>query len=510
MVEEISQIAIIFKRIREDEYSTIEEFVPYKAVEGYYYEEESCFIDSEQNVYVHIASMAEIGNCYGGRVSLFEMFRANPNRNIREIRQMLLDIANRYVYYRNTDEDSEEYNIVKTKDKVTGEVAVFNDKDTEIFYATYRELTPIEPAKPATNLVSKKTTPTKDKKTEEKNFETPLELIEAVKKTVKGQDEAIKTIVTTIWIRYKYPEIPKTNILIVGPTGVGKTAIFRKLKKLLGVAVTNYGVTGTSQAGFKGHDIEEMLAQLYYEAESDVEKTENGIIIIDEFDKIGKKGELGDISTVAVQNELLKLVEGCEREVELGPINRVNLDTTGITFVCCGAFSDIFEEDTSKLAGFGNRKEQKVNDNIVVTPAMIMKEGIISELMGRLPVIIKLNDISDKPDVLKDILLNSDESILEGLVKTIENKGIEVEGVDNLVDSIVEEAIAKKSGARGLFGPTKKIFYEVLYDIDNNPGKYSKVIFNNTIAPEQPRYELVPKKVKKRTKKQELMVKESE
>ena len=505
MVENINEIGIIFKRKKEDVYDSIEEYIPSKVVEGYFYEEEGVFVDTEQNVYPHIASMAEIGNVYGARINIYDAIKSNPSRNIYEIRKKMLDIANKYYYYKNTSEDSEDYNIVKIKDKKTSEITVFNDKDTQILYEMYRELYPVSYDNKTTNNSTKsENIATNSNKV--KDYQTPLELINEIKKTIKGQDEAIETIVSILWMKYKYPEIPKTNMLLLGPTGVGKTAIFKKIQKLLDTPLAIFGVTGTSQAGYKGHDIEEMLTQLYYNSNEDIKKAENGIVLIDEFDKIAKRGELGDIATTAIQNELLKLIEGCEREVSIDALRTFNIDTSNITFICCGAFTELFTPPKEKVVGFNKYPETVDTNKIKITPEMIIKYGVISELVGRLPVITKLNDINKNHEILKDILLNSDESVLNIMVESLRKQGIEIEGLDNIVDSIVSEAIKKNLGARGLFGPTKNIFLKVFYAVDNNPGKYEKIIFGKNFEDNHYDFELVPKKVKTKVKKQELML----
>ena len=137
---------------------------------------------------------------------------------------------------------------------------------------------------------------------------------------------------------------------------------------------------------------------------------------------------------------------------------------------------------------------------------IIDKCGIIRELVGRLPVIIKLNDINKNREILKDILLKSDESLLTIMLKTLDQEGIEVEGLDNAIDSIIDGAIEKGIGARGLFGPTRNIFLKVFYEINNNPGKYEKIIFGNNIMNDHRDFVLVPKKAKVKTKKQETVV----
>ncbi len=498
MVENINEIAIIFKRIQNED-ETIYEFVPFKVVEGYYHEEEYCFIDSEQNVYSHIASLAEVGNVYGGRKLIYDIIKVNPNRSLNDNKKIILETAKKYKYYKNVADDAKDYNIVKMMNKEDNTTSIFHDKDSELFYEMYSELTNDKEVTTHTTADNKNNSLMANESEKQEVYATPQEMIDEIKKTIKGQDEAIETIVTMLWMKYIYPDIPKSNMLIIGPSGCGKTAIFKKIKELLGIPMSIYGITGTSQSGYKGHDIEEMLENLYYDSDSNLEAAQNGIIFIDEFDKVAANRDTGDIGTIAVQNELLKIVEGCERTIELGMHQSVTIDTSNIIFVCCGAFSDLFEEKKEKVVGFNNYPTVK-EKNEKVTTDKIISYGIIRELAGRLPVIIQLNDLNNNKEVLKDILLNSDESLFTAMINTINEEGITIENLEEVIDIIVDDAIERKIGARGLTSPIRNIFIKIFFDIANNPGKYEKLIIGKNIVKDNRDYELVPKKVKKRTK----------
>ena len=246
-----------------------------------------------------------------------------------------------------------------------------------------------------------------------------------------------------------------------------------------------------------------MLVQLYYDSGEDIKKAENGIVFIDEFDKLANNRDNGEIGTIAVQNELLKLIEGTERVVSLDNHHTINIDTSNITFVCCGAFSDIFEKnmESKRLIGFGNDYTSTTsNKKEKITTDDVIKYGIIRELAGRLPIIIELNDLNKNKEVLKDILLNSDESIFRMLIDAINSEGIEIDNLDDIIDLIVEDAISHKIGARGLNNPARNVFLKIFYEIGNNPGKYNKVIIGNNIVKDNSDFELKTKKVKKRIK----------
>lgn len=503
MVEEniINEFAIILNRVKSD-YDMVEQFVPVRVVEGYYCEEEECFIDADQNVYSHIASLSTIGNVFLGRTSIIDVLNKNKDLPLVKVKEKLLTDLSKYEFFKNIDETSEEYCHIKTRDKETGKIYLFSDKDSEIYYKMYDEL-----HHEKNNFQAAEKTETNNAKVEretEKSI-TPDEIIKLVKRTIKGQDEAIETIVTLLWVKFNLPMINKINMLVLGPSGVGKTAIFKKIKEVLNIPLSIYSVTGTSQAGYKGHDIEEMLVQLYYDAGMDLAKAENGIVVIDEFDKLSENRENGEIGTTAIQNELLKLIEGCERTIPLDNHSSINMDTSNIIFVGCGAFSDLFESkmENRKVIGFNsNTTEDKTNNVKIDTEIIVEKGGIIRELAGRLPVIIQLNDLNNNKVVLKDILLNSDESGLYQIIESLHSIGIEIENINSVVDNLVDNAIKKHIGARGLISSSMTMFLKIFKEIGNNPGKYDKLVVGNNIMNDADDYQLLSTKTntKKRTK----------
>ena len=499
MVEEnqIGEFAIIFNRKKRDD-GLIEEFIPVRVVEGYYYEEEEYFVDVNQNIYLHIADLTEVGNAYGIRTNAIEIMRANEKFTIVGIKKGILDKALQYEYYKNNDVDSKDFGVVMMRNKETGEVGVFRDKDSDKCY----QILLLDDNEKLNENNSKKAD-SEEKQIERENVDnyTPAEIITEIKKTIKGQDKAIEQIVTLLWIKYNFPMIGKTNMMVIGPSGVGKTAIFRKIKEVLGIPVSIYSATGNSQAGYKGHDIEEMLSQLYYNSGGDLERAQNGIIIIDEFDKMSNNRETGEVGTTAIQNELLKLIEGCERSIQLDNFNSINIDTSNIIFVGCGAFADLLDtkKEVRPTIGFNNYQEKKsANDINVDTEMIINKGGIIRELAGRLPVIIKLNELSREN--LKDILLNSDESKLRAVIESFASVGITVDNLDIIIDGLIEEAIVAKIGARGLTKSVMNAFLKIFEELGNNPDKYERIVLGNNILKNNTDYQLIPKKNKKRTK----------
>ena len=491
----VEELAIIFKRVNSDDL-TKTEFVPYKVIEGYYDEEEDVFVDTKQNIYFHMASLMQVGNCYGGRINLLKACNNAKNMTISQIKAKLLEEAKKYKYHKNPFE----YKISITN-KATGHTKKFRDRDTD----AYDELEEVTTSVPKTreekiaefqelkSRILKET----EEETESREKLTPKQISEIVKKTIKGQDKAVESIVTLLWLKKNFDQIDKTNMLIIGPSGVGKTAIFKKLKQVMDIPLAIYPITGVSQSGYKGHDVEEMLVQLYYDSGQDISKAEQGIIVIDEFDKIAHSEHGGEVATLAVQNELLKIIEGCEKIIPLERNEQLAIDTSNITFVCCGAFSSLFETKKDKVVGFNQPKEVESNE-VVVNTEKLIDYGIIRELAGRLPVIIKLNSL-DK-EILKDILINSDESNLKHILSAILSMGIVINNIDETIDLIVDDAIQKGIGARGLVSTITNIFLHIFYEIANYPNKYSGIIIGKNIINDNHDFELIPKQTKKRIK----------
>lgn len=499
MVEEITEIAVIFKRLT-TEFELVEEFIPFKIVAGYYSEDGECFIDEEQNVYAHMASLAEIGNVYAGRVSIYEALKGSNNLTLEELKKRLLEVQKKYAFYKNIDAGSDEFCRIKVRDKETGELYLYSDKETAVYYEMYGEL-----ATKNTEEGPKEANVAQDETKNKLDFKSqrPIDVVNAIKKTIKGQDKALEAIATLLWIRNNYPQIPKSNLLLIGQTGVGKTAIFRKIEKLYDIPFTEYAITGNSQAGYEGHNVEEMLSQLYYASGEDIDKTEHGIIIIDEFDKIGDNRNNGEVGTIAVQYELLKLLEGYTRQVSLGRHHVVNINTSNILFVCCGAFTKLYDEKTDSIIvkGFGGSEPEKKSGGTITSEDIILKGGIIRELVGRLPIIVELYNINKDRNVLKDILLNSDESVFNYHLELLNSEGVVVDNQADVVDCIIDDAVKRNVGARGLVASTENVFNKIEYSIANNPGKYGSVLIGTNILTDETDFELFPKKSKKRTKK---------
>ena len=236
-----------------------------------------------------------------------------------------------------------------------------------------------------------------------------------------------------------------------------------------------------SQAGYKGGDLTDILSQyiVKYGKDSNMDK---GIIILDEFDKLAYKGEeSGSVSTMGIQNELLKMIEGNTYNVEIGQ-NTYIFDTKSITFVCCGAFQELYEDkktpQKSKI-GFGSiSSEESKKENQSMSDKLV-SYGLKREIVGRLPIVLQFNALTK--DNLKDIILNSKTSELQEYIRILKEFGIENINIDDLVDIIVNDAMERKIGARGLTSTIVNMFNNIMYEVFNNPGEYDTLYIGPNI-----------------------------
>ena len=326
---------------------------------------------------------------------------------------------------------------------------------------------------------------------------------------VVGQEHAKKVISVAVYNHYKrvYADslrsagkedaqdddivIEKSNILMVGPTGSGKTYLVKTLAKLLDVPLAIADATSLTEAGYIGDDIESVVSKLLQAADNDVEKAEHGIIFIDEIDKIAKKKETRtrDVSGESVQQELLKMLEGSTVEVPVGsnqknaltPMATVNTDH--ILFICGGAFPDlenIIRERLMKKSsiGFGADLKDKYEDdpNILryVTSADLREFGMIPEFLGRLPMVVTLEKLT--VDLLVKILREPKNAILKQYVKLLEMDAVKLIFEDGALEWIAGEAIKRETGARALRAILEEYMLDIMYEIPKDPNIGTVVI----------------------------------
>ena len=313
---------------------------------------------------------------------------------------------------------------------------------------------------------------------------------------VIGQEHAKKVISVAVYNHYKRihadnsdgVEIEKSNMLMIGPTGCGKTYLVKMLAKLLQVPLAIADATSLTEAGYIGDDIESVVSKLLAAADNDVEKAEHGIIFIDEIDKIAKKKNTNqrDVSGEAVQQGLLKLLEGSEVEVPVGATSKnamvpmVTVNTRNILFICGGAFPDlenIIKERLNKQASIGfyaDLKDKYDNDPHVlekVTVDDLRAFGMIPEFIGRLPIIFTLNGLTE--DMLVKILKEPKNAILKQYQKLLALDEVKLEFEDGALHAIARKALERHTGARALRAILEEYMLDIMYEIpkDDNIGE---------------------------------------
>ena len=355
---------------------------------------------------------------------------------------------------------------------------------------------------------------------------SPKEIKEILDDYVIGQEEAKKILAVAVYNHYKRifnedvmkkkddVEIQKSNILLLGPTGCGKTLLASTLAKILQVPFAIADATTLTEAGYVGEDVENILLKLIQAADGDIAKAERGIVYIDEIDKITRKSEnpsiTRDVSGEGVQQALLKIIEGTVASVPPQGGRKhphqemLQIDTSNILFICGGAFEgleNIIKDRTGKKSiGFGSKieSEKEVSKYKVfeeLLPQDLLKFGLIPEFIGRLPVIATLKEL-DK-EALGKILVEPKNSLVKQYKKLFEIDNVELVFEDDAISAIVDKAIERKTGARGLRSIIEEIMTDIMFEIPSNPkiakctvtidtvlnGKEPEVVIDESRAP---------------------------
>lgn len=464
-----NEIAIIFRRTTVD---GLYDQILYKPIKCVYCEkvnDELAIVDSKNTYYNHLIC-GKLGDAYALRTSIKDIMNiynlSNPDDAKNEYFNYINDLLFKILY---TEKEGLFLYGFNNKDEI-----ITGDQDFE----------GIKLSIPNTDI---------EEKQEEQKDLNATELSSKIKEKVIGQDNAIDKLVTTILTNDKLKSIDafednKLNILLIGNSGVGKTFMIRTLAKQLNKDVYFTSANNLSQTGYVGNSVTDILSGLIVKCQGDINRINNSIVFIDEIDKISaNKG--GQISTESVQQELLTMLEGGEYYIKSeSSDSQLNISTKNITFICAGAFDGIRKKENKSL-GFNNDISNKTIAKI--TPNDIENYGFIPELVGRLPIIIELNNLT-KEDIIN--ILKNKNGILESLKTIIEKEEIELIIDESTYEEIANKVIEYNLGARGIRAIVINTLAQILNNINKGIITSGKIIISKETVINPNNYEYIESK----------------